>query len=648
MALSLDDLTAKVDNGGVTPDGLLTAEEYNALLAAVKENAENSTDEHIGSVVVDNTLSALDLESKKPVDSQGIASAIEAVSNSLKARGYIYMGVATPTTTPDVSGGKVFYLAAQAGEYTNFGYTLPTDALTSLEWDGERWFAVRIADLVTHAEVEQAILDNTASEVTADGTKPVSGEAVSRFVDGKIGKEVSITTLADYPKRDKGVFVAFENGEYTITPTSTSWKSWVIPNEGINSIEASLGSNNTALQCCVVFLRDLLFTTDSIIGHKKPISSGSFIYQVEEIPIECRFVLLSNRKATLTTPSATISMCSTALSRHEGMISKIANDVSQISSEVERLSSEYLMIDNVYITQEKLTKFSTYSELINAYDALMSKHSTIVSKTALGEASDGQTIYEYTITNGNYNKEGLRGADAEIIKPLILLEAGIHGYEPESNTSLYIFIKDLLDGNLVLSKIRDNLVFKVIPCANPYGYDNNRRGNANNVDINRNFDADWQLQGDPTANPSYYGGASAASEPETQILQQWLQDNRNGALFIDFHNSSYFNEISCIGGANEVEGMEEFKKNYLTGVTKLSSYLVKYLGLPDTSIWCYTYTSSLGGSSGAYRTSLGIVGGVLETSQNVNNAGENSPITIAVGANVLGTLLLNFFDVLKN
>lgn len=154
MALSLDDLTAKVDNGGVTPDGLLTAEEYNTLLAAVKENAENSTDEHIGSVVVENTLSALDENSNKPVNSQGIASAIEAASNNLKARGYIYMGVATPTTTPDVSGGKVFYLAAQAGKYPNFDTTIASDMLTSLAWNGERWIAVRIADLVTHTELE--------------------------------------------------------------------------------------------------------------------------------------------------------------------------------------------------------------------------------------------------------------------------------------------------------------------------------------------------------------------------------------------------------------------------------------------------------------------------------------------------------------
>lgn len=185
MALSLDDLTAKVDNGGVTPDGLLTAEEYNTLLAAVKENAENSTDEHISSVVVENTLSTLNLESKKPVDSQGIASAIEAASNNLKERGYIYMGVATPTTKPNTTAGKMFYLAAQAGEYNNFGFTLPTDALTSLEWNGERWFAIRIADLVTPAEVQQAILDNTAKKIEKGEAMPVASEVVAEALEAR-------------------------------------------------------------------------------------------------------------------------------------------------------------------------------------------------------------------------------------------------------------------------------------------------------------------------------------------------------------------------------------------------------------------------------------------------------------------------------
>lgn len=84
MALSLDDLTAKVDNGGVTPDGLLTAEEYNTLLAAVKENAENSTDEHIGSVVVDNTLSAVKADSNKPVSSSAVAKELAERDTTIK------------------------------------------------------------------------------------------------------------------------------------------------------------------------------------------------------------------------------------------------------------------------------------------------------------------------------------------------------------------------------------------------------------------------------------------------------------------------------------------------------------------------------------------------------------------------------------
>lgn len=247
MALSLDDLTAKVDNGGVTPDGLLTAEEYNTLLAAVKENAENSTDEHIGSVVVDNTLSALNLESKKPVDSQGIAGAIKAASNSLKERGYIYMGVATPTTTPDVSGGKVFYLAAQAGEYNNFGITLPTDALTSLEWNGERWFAIRIADLVTPAEVEQAILDNTAKKIEKGEAKPVASGVVAEALEAR---DKQLENKADkteyYPDMAVGIADNLRGrGEakeeiYTYRPSAGASNS--ISEEGVATIKRIKGN----------------------------------------------------------------------------------------------------------------------------------------------------------------------------------------------------------------------------------------------------------------------------------------------------------------------------------------------------------------------------------------------------------------------
>lgn len=152
-----------------------------------------------GSVVVENTLSALDETSDNPVSGKGIAEAIEAASNNLKERGYIYMGVATPTTTPDVSGGKVFYLAAQAGEYTNFGITIATDALTSLEWNGQRWFAIPIVDLVTPAEVEEAV--TRATEVGDVVLRNLVGEKTNKEFTSFVadGSVIGISSMSATP-----------------------------------------------------------------------------------------------------------------------------------------------------------------------------------------------------------------------------------------------------------------------------------------------------------------------------------------------------------------------------------------------------------------------------------------------------------------
>lgn len=171
---NIEKLNEKTSNKVDKVDGkVLSTNDYDNEEKAQVERVRN------GSAVVDNTLSEVKADSPKPVSGAGIASAIEAASNNLKARGYIYMGVATPTTTPDVSGGKVFYLAAQAGEYSNFGYTLPTDALTSLEWNGERWSAIRIADLVTPEEVAE--IDEEITQINSLLLEPkitISGKAI--------------------------------------------------------------------------------------------------------------------------------------------------------------------------------------------------------------------------------------------------------------------------------------------------------------------------------------------------------------------------------------------------------------------------------------------------------------------------------------
>lgn len=89
--MDIRDLTTKVANNGANANGKLTAEEYNVLITQVKN-----------------------------------------MSN-----GAVYMGVATPATTPQTFDGNVdlVYLATTAGKYTNFGnIVVNDDEICALHW----------------------------------------------------------------------------------------------------------------------------------------------------------------------------------------------------------------------------------------------------------------------------------------------------------------------------------------------------------------------------------------------------------------------------------------------------------------------------------------------------------------------------------
>ena len=65
----------------------------------------------------------------------GLQTVINGINTKL-AEGYIYAGIATPSTNPGTPSGKVFYIAMTAGTYTNFNGQVLTQGINILKYNG--------------------------------------------------------------------------------------------------------------------------------------------------------------------------------------------------------------------------------------------------------------------------------------------------------------------------------------------------------------------------------------------------------------------------------------------------------------------------------------------------------------------------------
>lgn len=179
---------------------------------------------------------------------------------------------------------------------------------------------------------------------------------------------------------------------------------------------------------------------------------------------------------------------------------------------------------------------TTYADVINAFDALMAMDTAHISKNALGTASgtdaggNPYTVYEYVFSPHTYT------ATLTVNKnPVILADGSIHGFEKNSTFGLYYFLYDLVNNyydDPTLTAIRDNVILKIIPVSNPYGFDRGQYTNANNVNINRNFaTSDWKSV---TDGGSQNSGLEPFDQPESAIIRDWVNANVNNIM-------AYFN-----------------------------------------------------------------------------------------------------------
>lgn len=309
------------------------------------------------------------------------------------------------------------------------------------------------------------------------------------------------------------------------------------------------------------------------------------------------------------------------------------------------------------------------------YDALMAEHPDKVQKKEHTNNDGTFTNYEYVISTGEYSTEGLYatayGCDPHIKKPKYLVLNAIHGTERKTTLSTYRFIRDVLSGHNVPPAFREGAILSVMPVGTPSAFDAFTRPNGGSVDINRNFDWEWEEGQGTDGATSFTNGDSAASEKETQAIANWLADNKDAELFIDFHNSGQLNEKAVVLSLPDNSISDMARKVALRGVDRVIPFWRDVIGYPTTVVAkgrtdtdgdgnkieerdvIFSYSATTEGAGMAFAYAQGVLGirsiGIEavvyygDYYEYKENETSYQPEVIAMGAEALGNILIEFY-----
>ncbi len=178
---------------------------------------------------------------------------------------------------------------------------------------------------------------------------------------------------------------------------------------------------------------------------------------------------------------------------------------------------------------------------------------------------EGYDLMMLRLTNRSVAGDGTPNAPDS--KPVLFVEGGIHAREYPAPELLIRFAEDLVGGyghDADATWLLDEHEIHLLLFVNPDGRKRAEAGvlwrkNADNdyctntslrgADLNRNFEYEWNCCGASSSDPCHeaYRGGAAASEPETQSVQDYLQaifpmqwtpdptDEATG-VFIDLHS----------------------------------------------------------------------------------------------------------------
>ncbi|XP_019530940.2 zinc carboxypeptidase [Aedes albopictus] len=177
-------------------------------------------------------------------------------------------------------------------------------------------------------------------------------------------------------------------------------------------------------------------------------------------------------------------------------------------------------------------------------DLQVSKHPSILQSIPLEASYEGNLLKGVKLSK----KQG---------NTAVFVECGIHAREWISPAVCTYILNELLTStDADIQDLAENFDWFFFPIVNPDGYKytfeadrlwrKNRKpyGICRGVDLNRNFESDWNGIGASSDPCAYdFAGGSAASESETQVLQKFLKENAHTSRIKTYFSMHSFSQL---------------------------------------------------------------------------------------------------------
>lgn len=233
-------------------------------------------------------------------------------------------------------------------------------------------------------------------------------------------------------------------------------------------------------------------------------------------------------------------------------------------------------------------------------------------------------------TDGGFTLYGYRYGD--FTKPTIWLDSNIHGSEWKTPYYCLEALKEIVGldfyDKLLAKKVRDEFSWYYIPSVNPYGFENWQYTNINLVNLNRNFDNNWDTYvGDAQGEGNNYKGTAVWSESEAQIIRD---------KFLELLPILAINCHKTTGEANGLDTQSLWRSNRILMTDVMGS-----VGLSIGNIGTADWNTQFSPAAAAWYATKFSKEGVRCTSTIVESRSDTSEYNY--GTTVLVILFLSFY-----